>query len=242
MDYIPATYQTPGRVSVDFIAIHWINGTLDSCIKTFTDGERQASAHYGVEDARVVQFVRDENTAWSLGNWEANQRSISIEHSAQPGRPATDATYTTSIALIADLCRKHGLAPGNMTIRPHGAYQATQCPGTMDLDRIITGVQALMYGENEDDMPSAADVAREILDFEVNQVGGVPGKINLGALLAEYRHANNKIVENTSAWILPEVLALREIVSKLAVQQGVSIDYDEIARKVADETAKRLAA
>lgn len=142
MEKIKAYYQTSGRVSVDFVVIHWINGDLNSCIRTFTDGARQASAHYGVEDGRLVNFVDDADTAWALGNWDANQRSISVEHSAQPGRPATDATYETSIGLIAGLMVKHGLTPSLDTIRPHNHFSATQCPGTMDLQRIVDGVKA----------------------------------------------------------------------------------------------------
>lgn len=149
MEYIPAAYQTPGRVSVDFVAVHWMATTLAGCIATFTGGGRQASAHYGVEDGRAVQFVHDGDTAWALGNWDANQRSISVEHSAQPGRDATDATYSTSISLIADLCTAHGLTPSPETIRPHNHFQNTQCPGTLNLDRIISGVTALMNGEDD---------------------------------------------------------------------------------------------
>lgn len=45
-------------------------------------------------------------------------------------------------------------------------------------------------------------VPQSVLDFEVDQVGaGQHGKINLGSLLAEYRHNNNMIIETTSAWI-----------------------------------------
>jgi hypothetical protein len=92
----------------------------------------------------------------------------------------------------------------------------------------------------EDDMPSAAEVARAILDFQVDQVG-VEGKMNLGSLLAEYRINNNKIVENTSAWIMPEVIALKELVRQLSVKQGVTIDYDAIEKAVNDGAAKRMA-
>lgn len=144
MEKIRAYYQTTGRASVDYIVVHWINGSLESCVRTFTDGVRQASAHYGVEDDRLVSFVDDADTAWALGNWDANQRSISVEHSAQPGRPASDKTYKTSIRLIAGLMVKHDLKPSTETIRPHHDFSATQCPGTMDLARIIEGVKALL--------------------------------------------------------------------------------------------------
>lgn len=106
--------------------------------------------------------------------------------------------------------------------------------GSLSYAGTITPVQ-------EDDMPSANEIAQAILDFRVNQVGaGQSGQINLGSLLAEYRHNNNTIVENTSAWIMPEVVALRELVKQLSVQQGVTIDYEAIAKAVNDDAAKRM--
>jgi len=90
----------------------------------------------------------------------------------------------------------------------------------------------------EDDMPSVNEIVQGLLDYKVNTTEG--SQINLGAFLAESRHNNNKIVENTSAWIMPEVIALRELVKQLSVAQGVVIDYDAIAKAVNDDAAKRL--
>jgi hypothetical protein len=93
--------------------------------------------------------------------------------------------------------------------------------------------------ESEDEMPSAVEVAQAILNFEIDSVG-TEGKINLGAFLAEARLNNNKIVENTAGWLMPEVVALRELVKQLSVAQGVVIDYDAIAKAVNDDAAKRM--
>jgi hypothetical protein len=91
----------------------------------------------------------------------------------------------------------------------------------------------------EDDMPSANEIAKAILDFRVDAVT-TGGQINLGQFLAEARLNNNKIVETTSQWILPEVIALRELVKQLSVKQGVTIDYDAIAKAVNDDAAARM--
>ena len=67
--------------------------------------------------------------------------------------------------------------------------------------------------EQEPDMPlthdEKIDIARAVLDFQVDQVGGVDGKMNLGQFLAEYRSNNNHIVQNTANAINtnPTVLA-----------------------------------
>lgn len=44
-------------------------------------------AHYQVEEGgRIGPLVWDSNTAWSLGNFDANQRSINIEHANRESR------------------------------------------------------------------------------------------------------------------------------------------------------------
>jgi len=102
MDFIQATYFTPGRqgATVDQIVMHWMDGTLAATIDTFTNGSRQASAHYGIGEGDEKQFVQEGDTAWADGDWNENIRSIAIEHSAQPGRDATDDTYARSIARV----------------------------------------------------------------------------------------------------------------------------------------------
>jgi hypothetical protein len=83
------------------------------------------------------------------------------------------------------------------------------------------------------------DTTKALLDFKVD-AEKTGGQINLGAFLAEYRHNNNRVVETTSEWILPEVVALRELVKQLSVAQGVTIDYEAIAKAVNDDAAKRM--
>jgi hypothetical protein len=158
--FLPAAYQSAGRLGtpVTLIVVHWMDGTLASTDVVFTSGNRQASAHYGVEDGTVHQYVREENTAWGAGDWPTNLRSINIEHSAQPGRNASDATYTTSAALIADICNRHGFAPGADTIRPHRDFTSTDCPGTLDVDRLISMAQNLSNPIGETDVVTPQDI------------------------------------------------------------------------------------
>lgn len=126
-------YTSGRRASVSKIIIHWIVGNLSSADATFSRSSSKVSAHYAVEDNTVHQYVRDADTAWHA--MSANPFSIGIEHSAAPGRLATDATYETSANLIADICQKFGLNP-HTAVEPHSKYVATQCCGTMDLNRL----------------------------------------------------------------------------------------------------------
>lgn len=137
-----AAYGVP-RV-VRKIIIHWIVGNLASADAAFQSPARQASAHYGVEEDTIYQWVHEHDTAWHAGN-QINAQSIGIENSAAPGRPASDRTYATLAALVADICKRYGLNPFT-DIEPHNKYYATQCPGTMDLQRIAREASAIMLG------------------------------------------------------------------------------------------------
>lgn len=133
--WVPAVFFTHPRESrVDTIVLHWMATNLAGCDATFTAGVRQASAHYGIEDGTVHQYVREGDAAWHAGDRAVNHRSIGIEHSAQPGRDASDATVATSIALCVELCKRYGI--GADAIHQHRDYYATQCPGTLPVAHI----------------------------------------------------------------------------------------------------------
>lgn len=137
---VPSPNYTRGRSQkISKVIVHWIVGNLSAADAVFKNPKAQTSAHYGIENKTVHQYVAEANTAWHAIS--ANPFSIGIEHSAAPGRPASNATYDTSIELIAEICRRYKLNP-DTAIEPHSKYVATQCPGTMDLNRIKKGVKA----------------------------------------------------------------------------------------------------
>jgi len=142
--WIGATHWTPGRGGnpITGIVIHWMATTLAGADATFTDtgpDAREASAHYGVEDSTIHGYVRDADTAWALGVWEENQRTISIETSAQPGRDASPETIATVIDLATRLCKEHSLTADD--IHQHNDYKNTQCPGTVPVASIREAVR-----------------------------------------------------------------------------------------------------
>lgn len=128
-------YDT-NRTPVDEIFIHWIVGTLASADAQFQKANG-TSAHYGIEDDQVHQYVKEEHVAYHAGVYSHNQRSIGIEHSADQNRPASEQTYQTSGKLIAEICKRHSIPLDREHIRGHKEVRATQCPGTMDIDKLI---------------------------------------------------------------------------------------------------------
>ena len=139
MTFIGSPNYTKGRQGqkVTGVVVHWMAGNLASTDAVFQNTTRNTSAHYGIEDTTVHQYVRDEDTAYHSGNWTVNTQTIGIEHSAQPGRDASQATLETSAQLIADLSVKHGFVISTATVRPHSAIKATQCPGTINVAWLI---------------------------------------------------------------------------------------------------------
>lgn len=138
----PNFTQGRGGNQIQGVVMHWMAGNLASCDAVFQNRTRNTSAHVGIEDDNVHQYVKETDTAYQAGNWEVNQRTLSIEHSAQPGRSPSDATYETSAQLIAEWSRTFGFPVNSSTLRPHRSVVATQCPGDIanggvDIERII---------------------------------------------------------------------------------------------------------
>jgi len=122
---------------VDKIILHWIAGTLASCDATFQNPTRKASAHYGIGGDKLHQYVNESDTAWHAGNLTVNRQSIGIEHEGGPTIPISDKTYKTSSLLIRDICQRYGIPLDRKHIKGHNEISATQCPGTLDIDRLI---------------------------------------------------------------------------------------------------------
>lgn len=153
----PSPNYTRGRTQkISKIVIHWMNGTLAGTDAVFSRPSSGVSAHYGIENANVHQYVKDSDTAWHAIS--ANPFSIGIEHSAAPGRAPSESTYKTSAQLIADICKRYKLDP-RKCLRPHCYYVATRCCGAnkdgkviekggVDVNKLRSMAYNLMQGED----------------------------------------------------------------------------------------------
>lgn len=183
---IPNTNYDTSRKKIDTIFIHWIVGNLASADARFKKIGEQVSAHYGIEDEKVYQWVEDAHTAYHCGVYAWNQRSIGIEHSASPDKPASNSTYSTSAQLIAEISKRHNIPLDREHIKGHSEVKATACPGTMDIDRIIREAKALLN-------PEFVINDQTIIDL------GQYGKHEIQAIRGFYAEALNwqKDLENT---------------------------------------------
>lgn len=127
---------TSGRSGkkVEFIGIHYMAGNLttEQCYSVWQT--REASAHYCVEDdGRIGQVVWDRDTAWSLGDFDANCRSINIEHANRSDGTVTDKCLDAGAHLTAALCHMYGLGRPTWgeNMYPHKHFSSTSCPGEL---------------------------------------------------------------------------------------------------------------
>jgi len=152
---VPASNHAVGRGgnSVELIVDHWTVVMYEGAIRRFKDPASILSAHYVIgADGRIAQLVSEDDTAYHAGVFSVNQRSIGIEHEAGPAMPPTEALYAASARLHADIANRHGLALAvGTTMLPHHAIVPTECPGTLDLERIVRDAT------EEDDMFTEED-------------------------------------------------------------------------------------
>ena len=133
------------RKPIDRIVIHWFGvGTLGSANTRFQSASNQVSAHYGISDRTVYQWVKEENVAYHAGVYTMNQRSIGIEHDATTEHNASEETYQTSAELVSLVCKRYNIPLDRDHIIKHSEVKATQCPGTLDLDKIISLAKGYM--------------------------------------------------------------------------------------------------
>lgn len=137
---------TKGRsVPTDRVVIHWFGvGTLESANTRFQNPNSQVSAHYGVSGDRVWQWVKEEDVAYQAGNWTMNKRSIGIEHDATLEHNLSEQDYQLTGQLVAEACKRHNIPLDREHIIGHKQIKPTQCPGTIDIDKIISIAQTYM--------------------------------------------------------------------------------------------------
>ena len=138
--WAPTTSYTAGRGGhkVEYIAVHHEAsvGSSPYSIAAMWSANGFVSAHYSVDNGgAIAQHVYESDTAYAVGRWEENQRSISIEHANDNANPWTvsETTQESGAHLVAALLIKYGLGyprwGGN--VRPHNQIAATACPGEL---------------------------------------------------------------------------------------------------------------
>ena len=127
---------------VNKIVIHHAATTdFDGIGRTFKTPGRNASAHYGVgRNNNVDQYVSEAHMAWHAGTsnpaTNPNPSSIGIEHVNSSGAPnwsIDEKTFNTSVELVRDIAKRHGLLPLKVGVNlfQHKDFAPTYCAGRM---------------------------------------------------------------------------------------------------------------
>lgn len=118
-----------------YIVIHYVgaqNSTAKNNAVYFNGGDRQASAHYFVDDNEIWQSVEDLKGSWAIGNTLTevnNQNSISIEmccFGANLG--VTEKTENNTVELVKHLMKKYNIPIANVRTHAEVTKYTKTCP------------------------------------------------------------------------------------------------------------------
>jgi hypothetical protein len=148
-NYLVGRHGNPISLIVD----HWTTSSLVSALQHFKTLGTQVSAHYIVGmDGRIVQVVQDTDTAYQAGNFDVNLVSIGIEHECGPVLPPTEQLYAASAWLHNRLDEKYHLTLNvGVTVKRHNNIVPTQCPGTLDVERIVREAEDMAFTQADRD-------------------------------------------------------------------------------------------
>ena len=136
---VPPSNFTAGRDggAVELIIDHWTVVMYEGAVRRFHNPTSRLSAHYVIgQDGRIAQLVSEDDAAYHSGSFAVNLRSIGIEHEAGP-RSAADRLRRVRAAAPRDREPLRLALEVGPTVLPHRAIVPTECPGTLDLERIV---------------------------------------------------------------------------------------------------------
>lgn len=231
----PNNYGSRLNHQIKYVILHWIAGTLASADATFLNSSRRASAHYGVADGVVHQYVEEKSAAWHCGNLTMNRESVGIENEGGPDIPITEATYQTCAALVKEICDRYKIPLDRDHIKGHKEVsdKPTACPGTLDIDKVIR------LAKGQDDM---TETEVRILQFVSEQglsEGDVREAVGLFKDKAGEKIANlEKGMEALNGVCQDLEKRLADLEAKLSENQLLLEDWQKIANSANQKATK----
>jgi N-acetyl-anhydromuramyl-L-alanine amidase AmpD len=112
--YTPAEGRVVGVVVIHTMEIAERGGAAEICARWFQSPASEVSAHYCVDDAGIVQCVREEDIAWHARG--GNTNSIGIELAGYAGQKTlgwsddySRAVVERAARLTAEVCLRHDI-------------------------------------------------------------------------------------------------------------------------------------
>ena len=118
-----------------YIVVHYVGAqsstALNNC-KYFAGGDRQASAHYFVDDTSIWQCIEDQHGAWHVGNTRTevnNKNSLGIEMCCMgPNLMVTEKTEANTVDLVKYLMNKYNIPVANVRTHYQVSGGTKTCP------------------------------------------------------------------------------------------------------------------
>lgn len=210
-----------GGRAIDGMAVHYTatGASAHNNLVYFSRPGAQASAHLFVDkDGSIRQSVRLEDTAWAVGDWVENQRTVSVEV-VSAGEDFTEAQVAALAEIYAYLRATYCIT---RVIR-HYDVTGKLCPAPYvvaskwaALRAAITGGSA--FGGTTDAAPSGtvSELARRVIAGEFGN--GDARRAALGSRYSEVQAEVNRILAGGSG--------------APATQAPAADDVDDLARRV----------
>lgn len=150
---IPGTSFAPGRnYPISQISEHHAVGDAHHVISKARSV--QFSCTFTIsQDGTIFQLVAIGDTPYTDNDYRSNGRSITIEHAGGGDFPYTEAMYQASIKLHAWLFQQYGslncVRHREIPEIASTPSKATACPGSLDVERIVSEANKLLKGEEE---------------------------------------------------------------------------------------------
>lgn len=217
---------TPGRGGrkIRYVVLHHTAGVLTTEQVWNIWQTRQASAHYIIEPSgRIGQLVYDRDTAWANANLQANQESITIEHSNSAGAaqdwPINTITIEKGAEWVAAICvyYKLGRPEWGKNVRGHSDFHSTSCPyhlrrGGKYHDQYMRAAQAAYDRLTRPAPPAASSSSAPKIGDPVNIIRSLVNS------------AKSFTQDTMLALIDRATWEIRVIVNELARKQGIDPD------------------
>lgn len=125
-------YNHYGNNDIKYIVLHYVgaDSTAKDNADYFCGANRDASAHYFVDDNEIWQVVEDHNGAWHVGNSKTmvnNRNSLGVEMCLVDGQ-VTAKTEANTVELVKYLMKKYNVAIENVRTHYEVSGKTKICP------------------------------------------------------------------------------------------------------------------
>lgn len=210
--------------TIKYIVVHDVGAksTAKNNVDYFAGGNRNASAHYFVDDTSIWQSVEDNKGAWHVGDNNGvsdiyNTNSIGIEM-CLPSGTVTAKTEANTVELVKYLMKKYNV-PINRVVRHYDASRKN-CPAQFNLDgkwtrwtafkkKLTTTTVQPQKTETKPTAPAPKPTTKTIDQLADEVIAGKhgTGDARKKALGSQYNAVQKRVNEKLGATVKPKAPA-----------------------------------